>query len=573
MDRLKSVIYRHKNFVMLLLLFASFRVLVLLALRPGGPILDYSDYYFYRHYAQASRQGYMAYSTLWAPYPPLFHLVMSALWQISVLFPPWEYNNLIYSLLLGGTFLTFETGNFILLYLLALKLYPAEQALLPVMIYAGLFAPIYAAIGWFENFPIFFFLLSLYLLLENRPYLSAFFSGVGFMIKLIPLILLPVGLRTLPVKARRSRLQIKALHLDLDLKEAAIYGGAFLITVLAIGYPFYRMNPDLVWRPLQASGSRLPWETIWALFDHNYTYGVLPDMRDLSWPLPAERPSTLPWLWIYAAFGLAYAFLYTRRLNWQTPRTVVTFAGLTTCFFFLASKGFSPQWLGWVLIFSSLLLPNLRGVIYAIILCIANIIEGNVFFTMFPEEHWLLATTVLIRTVLLVILAGEFGLILWPRLETPAVIAVRRKALATGLVLLALGLIPAGLRLNTAYFDLRLAQSPYRAVITWLNEQPVTEAILLNSHTTYDWFYPYLRQNHAFYMLDDYPPAETRTTALMDKIAQNHRAIWIYDSDPAQTTPAETAALAWLGNLAPAHQADIDGGRLYLFILPETPTP
>lgn len=555
------------------MLFVSFRALALLAFRPGGLILDFSDFYYYREFAQVSRQGYIPYQTMWAPYPPLFHVVMGVIWQISVLLPPWEYNNLIFTLLLGGTFLVFEAGNFILLYLLALKLYPLEQALLPVMIYAGLFVPVYTATGWFENFPIFFLLLSLYLLLENRPYLSAFFSGVGFMIKLIPLILLPVGLRTLPVKARRGRLQLKALNLDLDLKEALIYAGMFAVTILAIGYPFYRMNPDLILRPLQATGARLPWETIWALFDHNYAYGILPDARDISWPLPVGRQSALPWLWIYAAFGLAYAFLYTRRINWQTPRPVIAFTGLTTCLFFLASKGFSPQWLGWVLIFNALLLPNLRGVSYAVLLCIANIIEANVFFMIFPAEHWLLASTILLRTVLLVVLAGEFCLILWPRLETPALIAVRRKAVAIGLVLLALGLIPAGLRLNTAYFETRLAQSPYRATITWLSKQPVTEAILLNNHTVYDWFYPYLRQNHAFYMLDDYPPAETRTAALMEKIAQKHRAVWIYDSDPAQTTPAETAAFAWLGNSAPAHQADIDGGRLYLFILPEAETP
>ena len=60
-----------------------------------------------------------------------------------------------------------------------------------------MFVPVYTLTGWFESYPLFFFLLSLYLLLRGRPYLSAFFTGVGFMIKLIPLILMPVALQLL----------------------------------------------------------------------------------------------------------------------------------------------------------------------------------------------------------------------------------------------------------------------------------------------------------------------------------------------------------------------------------------
>ncbi|MFQ5578553.1 MAG: hypothetical protein ACE5G8_16365, partial [Anaerolineae bacterium] len=114
-------------------------------------------------------------------------------------------------------------------------------------------------------------------------------------------------------------------------------------------------------------------------------------------------------------------------------------------------------------------------------------------------------------------------------------------------------------------------QSPYQSAIQWLREQPVTEAMLLNSHTTYDWFYPYLRHSHAFFMLDDYAGGGTtvkaKTTRLLNTIAAGHRAVWVFDSDPAHTTPAETAARQWLAAYPVAHQADIDGGRLYLYIL------
>ena len=108
-------------------------------------------------------------------------------------------------------------------------------------------------------------------------------------------------------------------------------------------------------------------------------------------------------------------------------------------------------------------------------------------------------------------------------------------------------------------------------LIDGTGNEPVTGALLLNSHTTYDWFYPYLRNDYSFFMLDDYAPAsdsvERRTTTLLNNIATQTDVLWIYDADAATTTPSEEVLTAWLNNRPPAHIQDIDGGRLYLFIL------
>jgi len=569
--RVASLYQAHQNFILLLCLFISFRAFTLLAYRPGGLVLDFSDFYWYREFAQLERQGYLPYSTIWTTYPPLFPALMLKVWQLSTLLPPWTFANLWFSLLLGSIFLAFETGNFILLYLIGLKLYPLSDAFKPAWIYAGLFVPVYTMTGWFESYPLFFFLLSLYLLLQGRPYLSAWCSGIGFMIKLIPLILLPVGVKVARGRGRWGRLRIAALQLNLDIQAVALYLLIFIITVLAIAYPFYRQNPDLILGSVQITAARQPWETVWALWEGQYDYGIIPlDLRDLAWQ-PADGPgSSLPWPWITLGFGLLYGFLYTRPLNWQEPKRLVAFTGLTVCLFFLYSKGYSPQWLGWLLVFNALLLPTLRGVGYAIVLSAANLVEANLYFIMFPSESWLLATTVLLRTALIIVLALEFGLIIWPQLETPALINRRRWAIGLGLALLLIGGLPAAKRLGTAYQARQLEQGPYYQTISWLGEQPVREAILLNSQTTYDWFYPYLRHSHAFFMLDDYAQAgstvEAKTTRLLESIATQHQALWVYDSNPAETSPAEAAAQPWLAQAQLAHQADIDGGRLYLFI-------
>lgn len=619
---LQSVYQRHSDFFLLLILFVTFRVLALAAFRPGGLVLDFSDFYWYRSFAELTHQGYYPYANLWTTYPPLFPVIMITIYQVSTLLPPWTFPNLWFTLLLGGFFLLFEIGNFVLLYLFALKIDEAERrrgeeangesadgkpsysllptpysSLRPCWIYATLFVPVYTLTGWFESYPLFFFLLSLYLLLINRPYLSAFFTGVGFMIKLIPFILMPVALQL--ISQHKYQLEIKNKKLEIrkqlqkdplspsgfhfltlnsyfsfpfDLPRLALYFAIFLITVVMIALPFYLLNPALIFGPQQITGARQPWETVWALVDGNYDYGVIPlDMRDLSWTPGAAPPTRVPWLLVTALFGLTYAFFYTRPLNWAVPRNALAFVGFTLCLFMLWSKGYSPQWLGWPLFFIALLLPNLRGITYAVILSLANIVEANFFFIMFPEEHWLLAATVLIRTFLLVVLAIEFLLLIWPQTVNRRVERIFNWGLVVFVTLLLAGALPAGWQLGRSYFEQRLRQSPYAATITRLQGEQVKGALLLNSHPVYDWFYPYLRRDYRLFMLDDYAPpgqsVESRTTALLDSIAAQTEVLWLYDADASVMTPAEETLMRWLTERPPAHIQDIDGGRLYLYIL------
>jgi hypothetical protein len=351
-----------------------------------------------------------------------------------------------------------------------------------------------------------------------------------------------------------------------------LYMAIFLITVVLIGLPFYRMNPDLILGSQQITGARQPWETLWALIDDNYDYGIIPlDMRNLDWS-PGEAPPTrIPWLLVTAIFGLIYGLAYTRPMEWTVPRVALAFVGFTLCLFMLWSKGYSPQWLGWPLFFMALLLPNLRGVTYAVILSLSNIIEANFFFIIFPEERWLFAATVLIRTFLLGVLALEFLGLIWPQALTPRIEAIRTWGLALFVVLLLTGLVPAAWQLGQSYFVTRQSQSPYAATITRLQGEQVTGALLLNSHAVYDWFYPYLRNRYSLFMLDDYAPpsgsVEARTRHLLEEIARQTDVLWVYDANASVTTPSEETLSSWLNELPPAHIQDIDGGRLYLFIL------
>ena len=219
------------------------------------------------------------------------------------------------------------------------------------------------------------------------------------------------------------QLELPWFSLDLDLKHVFVYLAVFAATVLVLGIPLYLLNSRLVWASLIINSVREPWQTVWALIAGNYRYGIAPlDMRDLDWQPVASASGGIPWPLVTIVFGLVYAFAYTRRFDWRRPKNVVTFTGFTVLLFMLYSKGYSPQWLGWVLVFVALLLPNLRGAFYAIVTSLVNLLEANVFFTMVPDEHWLLVVTVSVRTIVFLMLAVEFMLILQPQWLTARVV-------------------------------------------------------------------------------------------------------------------------------------------------------
>lgn len=570
-DQPTEIPARH-DFWLMLLLFTAFRAMALFAFRPGGLVLDFSDFYWYREFAQLTRQGYYPYINLWTTYPPLFPYLMIGIWWVSTLLPPWEFPNLWFTLLLGGVFLLFEVGNFALLYAIAARIGDVRGALRTAWFYGLLFVPVYTLTGWFESYPLFFFLLGLYLFLRGRPLWSAVTCGVGFMIKLIPVVLLPVGLRMPRVEKRLITLPY--LNFRFDPLHALLYMGIFILTVILIGLPFYLLHPRLVWGSFVISNARAPWETVWALLEGKYDYGIIPlDMRDLSWQ-PTAAMGHLPWPIITLVFAAIFLFVYTRPIAWQQPRAVVAFTGFAVCLFMLYSKGYSPQWLGWVLVFIAILLPNLRGAFYAVVTSWVNLIEANVFFIVVPDEHWLLIMTVGIRTLIFIMVGLECLFVLFPSWFSRFQRAWRSLLIGLAVVLLISGAV-AGVRFVHAYFDVRYQLSPYRATIDVLRaeSQPYMALILPSyDHRTYDWLYPFLRNRLTFYMLDDYaPPGDsvvTRTQALMDEIARRHHAAWFFDSSPQEKSPSEQAMEEWLSTHAELKSVqDIDGGRLHRFHL------
>jgi len=534
MHKLKARYGVHQDFILLLILYISFRLMALLLFRPGGFIADYSDYNTsYLPFAQWSNQELYPFIDYWLEYPPLFPWLAVLVYRLSILIPLWTEPRLWFNTLLGLSLLPFEVGSFVIIYLIALEMYGRTAALRCAWIYAGLFAPLYSWLGWFDGMPLFFLLLALYLLSKRHGLLAGLALGLGLMVKVIPLLILPIGLRSLQ-----------------GLKQKASYLLAIGLTAGLIALPFLLIRPDLLLAGFRSMIARSSWETVWALIDGYYSYGIVGGNRFLTDVKFSTHPSKLPWLWITLFFALIYLWLYTRAVDWRNKVKLVAFAALSVNLFLLYSKGYSPQYIVTLLPWIALLLPNLRGVLYAILLTAINFLEGTAYFIVFPEEHWLLAGTVLSRSVLILALTLEYGLIFFS-ISSSQVEQIRDRAFWVLVVILLLAGCAATYPLSEAYVENHYAQEGYRPVIELLRAEAEkgTTCLVLTDPSLYPRFYPWLRKDMDLYLITDEKRMTEAATicnelwlfrrdkvpsAVTDWLEEHARLVRDHDSDQGQ---------------------------------------
>ncbi len=572
--RWRSFYLRHYGFLLLLLLFVSFRLLAILLLRPGGFIADGSDFEYYYAWGLTGPMGYTTYENLWSVYPPLFPALMLPAFALSSLAPPWFEPRLAFHTVFGIELLLFEAGNLILIYRLAGKLAaelpPAaadapdagwqtlrRSPLLPPLLYALLFAPAYTMLGWFDAMPLFFLLLSLDLLLSRWRgawAVSAVAVALGFLVKLTPVILLPVAVRWLGARlswdaARHEWFKRGAAG---NLLRPALYAAIFGAVVVGVGFPLARFNLELALSSFRANSIRPPWQSLWALLDGYYGFGLVPiDMRNLAaFRAGGQWESHLPWGLITTAFLLAYLWLYTRRYDWTQRRTAVTFTAVSMVWLLLYLKGWSPQFVLWVIAFLVLLSPTLRGMALAIGLTAINFVESYVYMVILPDERWILVATVITRTFLLLLLGVEWLGTIWPAPRTARLL--QQAGAWGGMVVLTAavaGAVVATPTAATAYSQRRLAEHPCRPAIEQLQVSAgdTTTVLATPQETVWRDFYPWLHRAYTLRILEGYNPVDRPAD---DVIAEKMAALgaegefWWVEQGGAGWSPAAQQFLA-----------------------------
>ena len=504
-QRVKALYQTHYNFLLLVILAIYFRLMSLLLFQPGGFIVDWSEHHTFLGVARLSDYSLYPFIDFWLEYPPLFPWLFTALYRLSLAIPPWWHEQLWFSALLGLSLLPFEIGNLVLVYRIVLELHGKDTALKCGWLYASLFVPVYTFIGFFDCLPLFFILLTLWLLLRQRALWAGVTLGAGFMVKVLPVITLPVGLRTLRGLSRKAR-----------------YLVASGITIGLLSLPFFWLNADFFLASFKSVLGRSSWETIWAVLEGYYDFGVVggdrldPLVTDFS-----VHSSTLPWLWISLAFALVGLWIYTWPLESENKSKVVLLAALTLNLFTLYSKGYSPQFLVYILPFVVILLPNLRGVIYCLLLSLVNFIEYPVYFVLLFGERWILVLVVVLRALLLLALCLEYGFLFFPRLFAKAG-RVWRQVSALAMITFLLGGCPISYRMAQAYYNNRYAQEEYRSAMGFLRTQVSDReaGLVFTEQPLYYRFYPFLRKDLSLYVVEE---ADER----LAEIAARHDEIWL----------------------------------------------
>lgn len=535
--RIRAAYYAHRDFVLLLALFAVLQLMLLAFFAPGGRFGDYSDYWYYQDMAARLDSGYYPLLHYWVEYPPLFPWLPVGAYWLSRLLPPAGHPQLWFYLFFGLLMGLFAIANLVMVYLLAQVLYDRHRALRCATFYALLFGPIFVHAGWFDGTALFFLLLGLYLMFRGRAAFSGLVVGVGAMIKVLPLVLAPVAFKLL---SNRWRFLV-----------------TLAVVIILINLPFYLLNPVLFlasWRALLTQPS---WETVFALLDGYYSYGLVSGNRfDPAQAGIGQRPEFIPWSLVLVVFSLAYLLIYV--LPWQQrpadrqslrlghvldqfrhpvigqsgsvadPLSVVAFVGLSLNLFMIFSRGYSPQFVLWYLPFLVLSMPNGWGLAYATLLTVDSVVERIFYFFLLPEGNWLLAATVLFRTVLMLLLVPEYLAVMgfiprpnWQKIRRWLLVPL---ALAT-IVMVGLGIV-AFVR---DYGQQRYVENPQRHVVDRIQSAALPgDGVVITSREAFDAVAPFLPDlDVRLYTRDDGEFRQDAFEALWSSFVADHSRVWL----------------------------------------------
>ncbi|TAK30042.1 MAG: DUF2029 domain-containing protein [Chloroflexota bacterium] len=515
-DRLRldsgAWISTNRDFVLLLILFFTFRLMSLAFTSQEGYLSDSRahDFWFYRDFAELSLHGYYPFVQYWLEYPPLFAWVVIGIYNLSLLIPAFRDSLFPFYFALGGFLLLAETGSFVLIYLIASRLHGPTGGMRVAYMYAGLFLPVYVLVGWFDSLPLFFMLLALYALIRERPVLSAAAVGIGFMTKIIPGILVVVAVRSF------ARWRYRLLY---PLVAATTAG--------LIALPFIFLNARMLWASFHATMARSSWETIWAVLENYYEFGAVAPLAERFWPESAEwqsHPPTLPWFWINLAFAISFLIIYALRLNWRGPKALVASTAFAVSFLFIASKGYSPQFVVYWLPFVFFLLPSAWGLVLALIYSAANLLEYPVYALVFPEEHWVLWLTTIVRTTLFVVLAVEALGQLSDPLDA-LLTRIKRRALRPATIGLVLVLVITGGALAQRFFE----RSEFFLLSHFI--KPISapgQATVVSTRELFYYVHPYLRGFSDFYVVDDdWASRQDEVVDQLEQFLRDRPQVWL----------------------------------------------
>jgi hypothetical protein len=358
-----------------------------LASLPFEGLVTYGDFGHFFDLAEfaVDGPGGLPYLGHWIEFPPLFPFISIAIYLLA---GGIEH---IYVYLLGGLLIAFDAGSIWLFIKIADKVLktPVDHA---AMAYVAFLAV--PAFGWwtFDPIAVFFMLAGIYALLNTREVAAGIAAGLGILTKIIPGVVIVFALRMLPPK-----------KLVLVLTAAAI--------VLAIAIlPLVVQSPELVQASFQSQFSKGSWETVWALLDGNLQTGLF---GPLSEKLDAANASQargaeprIPHIVPTVMLGGLGIWLFAKA-NARSDHSLLQLTTAALTILFVWSRGWSPQWLAYLIPLLLLSVPFSEALALGLNLVLITLLEWPILLS--RGRFDLLWLPVLLRTGLFILLVIRLG--------------------------------------------------------------------------------------------------------------------------------------------------------------------
>ncbi len=395
--RINNILVTHQTFLLILAASTVLRLLAILVLRPGGFIAGHGpDQTYYFEMVRLTGTGELPFFDFWMEYPPLMPWLATLAYHLSLNIPVWTEPIFWFNVLFRLFLLPFDVATLILIYAIVRRIWDQERAVQVAGLWALLFTPLFTLLTWFDPLTLFFGVLALYGLILNRPALAGGAIGLGFLAKIIPVAISPVGMFSLSSHRRR----------------VTYVGSAAAAVFLVLLLPLL-IAPAYVVSWVRALLNVSAWETVWALLEGYRGYGLVAPLNLRNDPATAvfsANEVTLSWWPITLVFILIYVYFITRRIDWQNKLRLAQLSLFSLVIFVLYSKGYSPQWATYLSALALIALPVGRGLGYSLLLSGLMVAEWPVAFMMLTDNSSFLAAIIIWRTAVILLL-GLDGLV------------------------------------------------------------------------------------------------------------------------------------------------------------------
>ncbi|NQT85303.1 DUF2029 domain-containing protein [bacterium] len=365
-------------------LFVAFLSLRLMMVWWFIPLYTEAGGFFYP-LTSLQKFGRWPFLDFWVEYPPILTWLMVGLRQLSTVL--WESNIVAldranFVRLAQVQSILCDAAILALIYGLCRLAHGARMAVRACWVYLALFPTAFVALSYLDTLPVALMLGGLALAVNRRTGRAALVLGLGFMTKILPAALLPVLWKS----ERRWQRRLAAAMV-------------FIAVALACVAPFAVRTTQWVRCSFESSLKRPAWQTVWALIEGRRGFGYIGPRvsshgasisvdgfeidggtRKLLDRIPREaygqrqgqqfigyhrlasRFSTdlsfiddyaTPRPWVYATgvalLGGIYLMALRRLPASVPPRRRLSLALFSLCIFFLASKGWSPQFVAYLI--------------------------------------------------------------------------------------------------------------------------------------------------------------------------------------------------------------------------------